>query len=488
MKKKRYAGLPALLTAAALLLTACGGATSNDTKDTGADAAGTETTVSVDPGVTVVDGSAEATVLEADGSGYEFSGRDLDPSYDEAAATVILSDDGVTVDGSGVTVDGADVTITAAGTYLITGTLSEGSITVAAGEEDKVQLVLSGVSVHNSDGPALYVRSGDKVFLTLADGTDNALTDGSGYTVTDGDTELDAAVFSRSDLTINGGGSLTVTGSNKHGVVSKDDLVVVGCDLIVTAQNAALSGKDCVKIAEASLNLTAGTDGIRSDNDEDAECGYVYIHSGDITVRSDSDGIQAVTALFVAGGSLTVDATDDCLSCDGSITITGGVLKLTSGDDGVHADGTLTVDGGEITVTAAEGLEATVITINDGVIDITASDDGINAAQKSTAYTPLVEINGGTITIVMGAGDTDGVDSNGSIIINGGTLNVTGSSTFDYDGSGVINGGTVIVNGQQVNTLPNQMMGGMGEMGGAMGGFGGGPGGMIGGPGMGGRP
>ena len=195
-----------------------------------------------------------------------------------------------------------------------------------------------------------------------------------------------------------------------------------------------------------------------------------------------------MTALFVAGCSLTVDATDDCLSCDDSITITGGVLKLTSGDDGVHADGTLTVDGGEITVTAAEGLEATVITINDGVIDITASDDGINAAQKSTAYTPLVEINGGTITIVMGAGDTDGVDSNGSIIINGGTLNVTGSSTFDYDGSGVINGGTVIVNGQQVNTLPNQMMGGMGEMGGAMGGFGGGPGGMIGGPGMGGRP
>lgn len=516
--KKRVTGLLALMLAGSLLLTACGGKTApnTETQQSGSET-GNEITA---PVVTVVGGNAQATVLEADNSGYEFSKRDLDPSYDEVAATIILSDSGTAVEGSGVTVSGSDVTITAAGTYLISGTLTDGSITVAAGEEDKVQLVLSGVSVTNSDGPALYVRSGDKVFLTLADGTDNRFSDGSGYTATDGDTNLDAAVFSRSDLTINGGGSLTVTGNNKHGVVSKDDLVITGGTVTVTARNVALNGMDCVKIAAAKLTLTAGTDGIRSDNDTDAEKGYVYIHSGDITIDAGSDGIQAETVLYVSGGTLnitsgggsangsagsgwgnwggstsddsgakglkagvdltvtggtiTVDSSDDSLHSNGTMTVSGGTLTLTSGDDGAHADATLTVNGGTLVITAAEGLEATVVTINDGDITISASDDGINAARKSSDYTPLVEINGGSITIEMGAGDTDGVDSNGDIVVNGGTVTVSGNSSFDYDGTGVINGGTVIVNGQQVSTLPNQMMGGPGSM-------------MGGGPGMG-RP
>ena len=110
------------------------------------------------------------------------------------------------------------------------------------------------------------------------------------------------------------------------------------------------------------------------------------------------------------------------------------------------------------------------IRINDGTIQIAASDDGVNAARKSSACTPTVEINGGSLTIVMGAGDTDGVDSNGDLIINGGTVDVTGSSAFDYDGTAQYNGGTIIVNGRQVSSIPNQMMGGM------PGGFGGGKG------------
>ena len=453
--KKRYTGLAALLLTGSLLLTACGGGdiaaeNTGETEKSATPIVEDTTTPVVEDTTTV-----QITTLAADDSGYEFSKRDLDSSYDEVTATVTLSDGGTTVNGSGVTVDGDDVTITAAGTYVLSGTLTDGSVTVAAGEEDKVQLVLTGVSVTNSDGPALYVQSGDKVFLTLAAGTDNSFSDGGGYTATDGDTDLDAAVFSCSDLTINGGGSLTVTGSNKHGIVSKDDLVITGGTITVTAQNVALGGKDCVKIAAATLDLTAGTDGIRSDNEEDEDRGYVYIHSGNITITAGTDGIQAATVLYVAGGTITVDASDD----------------------GIHADVTLTIEGGTFDITAAEGLEATVITINDGDVSIEASDDGINAARKSSAYTPLVEINGGNITVVMGPGDTDGVDSNGNIVINGGTVNVSAGSSFDYDGTGVINGGTVTVNGQQVDTLPNQMMGGPGM------------GGMMGGPGgMGGRP
>ena len=132
--------------------------------------------------------------------------------------------------------------------------------------------------------------------------------------------------------------------------------------------------------------------------------------------------------------------------------------------------------------------------IGGGDITITASDDGVNAARKSSAYTPTVEITDGTLTIMMGAGDTDGVDCNGNIIITGGTISISGNSSFDYDGTATLTGGTVIVNGQEVSTIPNQFMGGPGGFGGPgdMGGFGGGPGGMgghggMGGPG-GGRP
>ena len=71
-----------------------------------------------------------------------------------------------------------------------------------------------------------------------------------------------------------------------------------------------------------------------------------------------------------------------------------------------------------------------------------------------------MEINDGDITVVMGSGDTDGIDSNGNIIVNGGTISVTGNSTFDYDGTAQYNGGTIIANGQQIAYIPNQMMGG----------------------------
>ena len=151
---------------------------------------------------------------------------------------------------------------------------------------------------------------------------------------------------------------------------------------------------------------------------------------------------------------------------------------MSVGDDGIHAVSLVQIDGGKFTVSAAECIEGTYIRINGGTFDLSGWDDGINAAKKSNSYTPTVEINGGTINITMSAGDTDGVDSNGDIIINGGTISVTGNSTFDYDGAAQFNGGTIYVNGQQVTEIPNQMMGGRG---GNMGGMNGGMNGRMGG-------
>ena len=144
----------------------------------------------------------------------------------------------------------------------------------------------------------------------------------------------------------------------------------------------------------------------------------------------------------------------------GYVTITGGTFNITAKSDGIQGITKATITGGTFNISAAEGIEATYVKVDNGTINIEASDDGINASQKSNIGTPIVEINGGNITITMGQGDTDGVDSNGDIVINGGTTSVTGQSTFDYDGTGTINGGTVICNGEQVTTLPNQMMGG----------------------------
>ena len=114
--------------------------------------------------------------------------------------------------------------------------------------------------------------------------------------------------------------------------------------------------------------------------------------------------------------------------------------------------------------------------INDGTVSVQATDDGINATTKSTAYSVKLEINSGTVNVDMGSGDTDALDSNGDLLINGGTVNITAQSPFDYDGTGALNGGTVTVNGQQVTELTSQMMGG--GMGGKQGGMSGSRGSM----------
>ena len=444
------------------------------------------------------EGTAQSAVLSDSAPDTSVSKRDASGEYDASEAAA-LSPDG-------------ELTITEAGVYVLSGSY-EGMIVIEAGEEDKVQLVLENAVITNENGPAIYVRSADKVFITAAEGTVNTISDGSDYNLTDEDTALDAAVFSKDDLTINGAGELTINGNYKHAVVSKDDLAVTAKALTVNAANVGLNGKDSVKLSEAAVSITAGSDGIRSENGTDADKGFVSVVDSTVTIVSGKDGIQAET-VFIAenaditvtaggessagssdasesykgikagvsvtihGGTCRIDSLDDAIHTNGSILISGGEFTIRSGDDGIHANEKTEISGGTLNITAYEGIEATYILIGGGDITVRASDDGLNAARKSSAYAPTVEITGGSVSITMGAGDTDGIDSNGNILISGGTVSVNGNSSFDYDGSGTITGGTVYVNGQQVTTLPNQMMGGgMGGFGGGQGGFGGGPGG-----------
>ena len=343
-----------------------------------------------------------------------FTNRDLEQTADlTGAAAYSVS-------------DGQDIHITSAGVYVLSGTASNVTVYVEAGNDDKVQIVLNGVSVSNKNFPVIYVKNADKVLVTTAGDSSLAVT---GTFSSDGSTKTDGVIFSKADLTLNGTAMLTISSSN-NGIVGKDDLKITGGTYKITASSKAVEANDSIRIADGTLVLSAGTDGLHAENEEDTSKGYVYI----------------------GNGSLTISA----------------------GDDGIHATSVVQIDGGTLNIKAAEGIEGTFIQINGGTINIQSTDDGINAARKSGAYTPTIEINDGDITISMGSGDTDGIDSNGNIIVNGCVIRVTGNSTFDYDGTAQYNGGTIIVNGQQVAYIPNQMMGGMGgNMGGGINGWGG---------------
>ena len=334
-----------------------------------------------------------------------FTDRDLEQSADlTEAETLSLS-------------DGEDITIDSEGVYIISGEAKDVTINVEAGEEDKVQIVLDGASISNEDAPCIYVKTADKVFVTTID-SENSL-EVTGTYVADGDTNLDAVIFSKEDLVINGLGTLNINSSD-NGITSKDTLKITGSTLDISCSGSALEAHEAIEMAEGTVNISQCNDGMHAEDSDDDSVGYIYI-------------------------------------C-------GGTVNITATDDAIHATTIVQIDGGSFKLEGGECIEGTYLQINGGDIDITASDDGVNAASKSSSYTPTFEMNDGSLTIQMGAGDTDAIDANGNIIINGGTIDITAQSPFDYDGTAELNGGTIIVNGEETDSITNQFMGG--EMGG----------------------
>jgi len=392
MKIKRTIITISLLLAAVFTLSANGSSESTATSSSA-----TKTT-------TAVESNLESALMSADDL---FSNRDLKQSADLSDATYITVE------------SGKDITITEAGVYVFSGSAENMSIIVEATSDDKVQIVLDGVTIKNKNFPCIYVKQADKVFVTTTDSVNSLSVTGS-FT-SDGSTNTDAVIFSKDDLTLNGTGTLNISSSD-NGISCKDDLCITGGTISISCKSDAVEAGDSIRIAGGDIAISSQKDGLHAENSDDDTTGFVYIG--------------------------------------------GGCLTITASDDGIHAITTVQIDDGNITVSAREGIEATYVQINGGTITINASDDGINAGKKSKSLTPTIEINGGYITIKMASGDTDGIDSNGNLYITGGTVDVTANSPFDYDGTGSYTGGTLIVNGVQTNTLTNQMMGGQGGMGG----------------------
>jgi len=467
-------------------LAASGSPTAAAVKTTGTPAASSANTAV--PGTTAAKAtSTPSTTVSGDNSA----------STGPATASITLAGKTITVNGTGASVDGSRLTITSAGTYSISGTLTDGQIIVDTQDKETVRLLFNGVDIACSTTAPIYVVKAEKVIITLADGTDNRVTDGKTYLNADPNSDdPNAAIFSHDDLTINGNGSMTVTANYNNGIQSKDDLRITGGIITVVSVNDGLKGRDSVVIRDATITVNAGGDGIQSTNDVDAERGTVSIESGTIHITAGEDGIQSETKLLITGGditissgggsanastktggtwgnwgpgrntttttstgsakglkagvdltidggTITIDSSDDSLHSNGTITINGGVIVAASGDDGMHADTSVTINGGELSITKSyEGIESAVVTINDGIIRVVSSDDGIN-------------IVGGVDGSGMGGRPGQGTfNYSGSnyLYINGGYLAIdAGGDGIDANGAVVMTGGVVIVNGPTEN-------------------------------------
>lgn len=358
-------------------------------------------------------GVAAAAAGSADTATSAASASTLAAETGEEEISIRLSDKGSTASDESVLISGSTITITQAGSYRVSGRLSDGQIVVAADNETaKVKLILDGVQISRSGSAAIYAVSADKVILSPAEGSVNSLSSTGEFVQTD-ENNVDAAVFAKCDLNLNGEGTVDISCECGHGVVSKDDLKLKGGVWNISASGKGLCGKDSVNVED---------------------------------------------------GSAVVDSGDDAVHSDDVVTVSGGALSLASGDDGIHADNTLEISGGSVEVTKSyEGLEATDMIISSGSIDIVAADDGINAAggnDGSNAFGPFggdpfasgggsLSISGGSLTIDAGG---DGLDSNGDLIVSGGLTLVSGptnsgNGAIDYNGSASISGGTVIAVG-----------------------------------------
>ena len=356
-----------------------------------------------------------------------FTKRDLAGNYDESEAVKItLSGKTAACNSSNVQIEDGVVTIKAAGVYVLSGTFTDGTIVVDAGDDDKVQLVLDGVSITAADYAAIYAKNADKVFVTLAEGAGNSLTVFGDYVQTD-DNNVDAVIFAKCDLTLNGTGSLTVKDNTGHGIVSKDDLVVTGGTYTIYSQDHCLNGKDSVRIADGTFNLSCDEDGIHAGND-DQQDGYVYIEGGDINISVGDDAIHAEGLLIITGGD--IDVSKSCEGVEGDkILVTGGDIDVISSDDGFNAAGGSSGSGDN----------------HDG-FGGGPGMDGVDMDADSDAY---ILITGGTININA---DGDGIDSNGCIGITGGSVYVLGSSdngngAMDYGICAAITGGEIVAVG-----------------------------------------
>lgn len=395
-----------------------------------------------------------------------------DAVYNESdVVEITLKASSIEVSGKGASVSGKVVTINSPGTYRVSGTIADGRVIVDVSKDDVVRIVLNNADITCTTGAPMFIAGCKKTIVVLADGSDNFLADHSAYIFDlPADKEPNAALFSKDDLTICGSGKLTVTGKFKDAIGGKDGLVIKGAHLSLFAVDDGIQVKDYVVIKDdAVIDIKSMDDGIKSFHDSDNTRGYTYIESGTLNITSGGDAIQAETQVLISDGTInilagngsdfdnveelslkglkagvgviiedgdiTIDAADDAINSNGIISVNGGNLVLSSGDDAIHADVALEMSNANIKiVTCGDGVEANIINIQSGLLEIIdAQRDGINILREVLKSTISREkshlyINGGEIFITA---LDDGIDVDGTFIMNGGELFVNGKTGGD---------------------------------------------------------
>lgn len=434
-------------------------------------------------------GESVVPIEESTNLSVEYTSDEISGVYTDFKAKVNLDD--LFIDGSGINISGSTITITTAGTYYFSGTAEDSNIIVDA-NNGEVVLVFENANITCSTTSVINVVKAKKVTINLVENSVNTFTDSSEYqTFTDGD-ELDATVFSKADLSIDGKGKLIINANYKDGIASKDTLKIINSEIEITSNDDGIRGKDYVAIKDAVITINSKGDGIKSTNDSDSSLGFILIDGGNINIESENDGIQAETILSISNtnitikttgeiqtktnndfnmnknktttssnsesvsskalkagkeitinsGSIDINSADDAINSNGYIIINGGNITISSGDDGIHADNNILINDGKINITKSyEGIESNYIRIERGDISVISSDDGINISggnDSSSMGRPGANSSANTsdenrVLVINGGNifvnsDGDGLDSNGSILITGGNIEVAGST------------------------------------------------------------
>ena len=322
-----------------------------------------------------------------------------DDSWKENVGSINLSD--LTYEGEGVEINDNQIKITQGGDFTVSGTLSDGNITIST--KEKVKIRLSGAKITSSNNPCIFVEDADKSYITLTDGTENYLI---------AENSEDGAIYSKENLEIKGDGSLNIESSAGHGIKASDNLNIENGVISINAASDGIHINDTFKMTGGTVNITSINDGIDCESIVNISAGTINIETNgtpientqtrtetaeetprrgmwemdeaDVEFEKSTKGINAEWMMVISGGEINVNSASHAIHCQDEIEITGGKFSLSSKyDKGISAHGNLTVSGADtvIDVTkSTEGIESkNVMTINDGVISVVSTDDALNA-------------------------------------------------------------------------------------------------------------
>ncbi len=397
------------------------------------------------------------------------------------ASKISLSDSGISVDGSGASANGSNLLINKAGTYIISGTLTKGGIEIAVGENENVHLILNGANISNGSSSAIYMSSGKKLIVTLADNTSNTLSDAAGSTA-------DAALLSEGSISINGKGTLTVNGNREDAIKAKNNLVIISGNIKLKAADNAIKGTDLVSIADGSIEIDAKGKGITSE-------GSVYIYDGDIRIQNSEEGLEGLT-VELYGGNLNMNATDDGINArvkaDDSLSeaeqsafsdqyqstsyfkLDGATVVLSADGDGLDSNGDVYIESGYLLINGPEAMDNGSLDYNGNAYISGGTFIGLGAGgmQQDFSYTSdTAGINLNYDTAVAAGSKVLVSDTSGKELL---------SFTADKSFSNLLLAGSVFKVGDtvQVNAGGNSQEVQVSESSGAGNGFGA-PGGMM---------